>query len=42
MPHGVTRVFNSNKHPRLDWSSYSSIEIAQASTPWAWALTQWH
>jgi hypothetical protein len=42
IPHGVTRVFKCNRHPRLNWISYMSISNLQASTPWVWALTQWH
>jgi hypothetical protein len=42
MPHGVTRVFNSSGYTRLECISYLLNCILQASTPWVWALTQWH
>lgn len=42
VPLGVTRVFSSYWQPRLDRISYWTNSIVQASTPWVWALTQWH
>jgi hypothetical protein len=42
MPLGVTRVFGSYWQPHLDRISHRTIKPVQASTPWDWALTQWH